>query len=162
MALARDYASLLNPLLARGAGYARALLRDRHNAEDAVQQAALRGFERFETFDRARSFKAWWFAILHNCCIDLLRQKRKIATQSLDGIDVPDSSAADGTEWERLDAALRRLAAPHQDILRLRYFADMSYRELAEALQVPLGTVMSRLHLARRALAERFHEEDMP
>ncbi|MBR1219700.1 sigma-70 family RNA polymerase sigma factor [Bradyrhizobium sp. U87765 SZCCT0131] len=161
MSSARDYASRLDPLLARGAGYARALLRDRHNAEDAVQQAALRGLERFDTFDRTRSFKAWWFAILHNCCIDLLRQKRRILTRSMDGIDLPDGSGTDQSAWERLDAALRRLAAPHQEILRLRYFGDMSYRELAEALQIPAGTVMSRLHLARKALAERFHEEDM-
>lgn len=151
---------MLDPLLAQAGGYARALLRDRHSAEDAVQQAALRGFEHFHSFDRARSFKAWWFAILHNCCIDLLRRKKTMPTQTLDGIDIADAREPDDVAWERLDAALRRLAAPHQEILRLRYFGDMSYRELAETLDIPQGTVMSRLHLARKALAERFHDED--
>jgi RNA polymerase sigma-70 factor (ECF subfamily) len=125
-----------------------------------VQQAALRGLEGFGRFDRARSFKAWWFAILRNCCIDLLRRSKAFPIESLDGIDVPGAEEAEPPEWQRLDAALRRLPGQQQDILRLRYFGEMSYRELAEALDIPQGTVMSRLHVARRALAAQFREED--
>ena len=148
----RQYAVLLKPLLTQAAGYARSILRNRDDAEDAVQQAALRGFERIHTFDENRAFKGWWFAILRNCCVDLMRRSKSAATQSLDGIDLPASSSPDTSDWERLNSAMSRLSEDHREILRLRYFADLNYRELAETLDVPQGTVMSRLHLARKAL----------
>jgi RNA polymerase sigma-70 factor, ECF subfamily len=147
----RQYAVLLEPLLVP-AGYARSILRNRHDAEDAVQQAALRGFERIGTFDESRPFKGWWFAILRNCCIDMMRRSMPVTTQSLDGVDLPVPSPADSFDWEQLNSAMCRLSEDHREILRLRYFADLSYRDLAESLGIPQGTVMSRLHLARKAL----------
>lgn len=144
---------MLEPLLAHGAAYARSILRNRQDAEDAVQQAALRGLERFDSFDVARPFKGWWFAILRNCCIDGLRIRKAKHAQSLNDYDPPDPSTADVEDWEQLSMAMDQLSKDHYEILRLRYFADLSYRELAEALTIPLGTVMSRLHLARKALA---------
>lgn len=155
----REYARLLRPLLPQAAGFARSMLRNRHDAEDAVQQAALRGLERLATFDTARPFKGWWFAILRNCCIDALRARRAGAAASLEDYDPPAAAASEGEGWDGLSEALSRLDASQRDILRLRYFAGLSYRELAEALSIPLGTVMSRLHLARKALAEVAAEE---
>lgn len=148
----RRYAVLLEPLLAQAAGYARSILRNRDDAEDAVQQAALRAFERIHTFDESRPFKGWWFAILRNCCVDLLRRSKSATTQSLEGIDLPSPPPPDTSDWEQLNAAMARLSDDHREILRLRYFADLNYRELAETLGIPQGTVMSRLHLARSAL----------
>jgi RNA polymerase sigma-70 factor, ECF subfamily len=149
---ARAYAKALEPLLGQAAGYARAVLRNRQDAEDAVQEAAFRGWQRFDTFDAGRSFKGWWFAILRNCCIDMLRRSRAAATEPLEdrmASHVPDESG----DWERLAAGIAAISADHREILRLRYFGEMSYTELAEALGIPPGTVMSRLHLARKALA---------
>jgi RNA polymerase sigma-70 factor, ECF subfamily len=148
----RQYAVLLEPLLTQAAGYARSILRNRDDAEDAVQQAALRGFERIHTFDENRPFKGWWFAILRNCCVDLMRRAKSGAMQGLEGIDLPTSPPPDISDWEQLSSAMSRLSEDHREILRLRYFADLNYRELAETLDVPQGTVMSRLHLARKAL----------
>lgn len=155
----RDYARLLGPLLAPAAGYARSILRDRGDAEDAVQQAALRGLERLATFDTTRPFKGWWFAILRNCCIDALRARRTGQISSLEGYDPPAPSCSDREDWERLSTAMNRLKTDQRTILQLRYFAGLSYRELAEALAIPQGTVMSRLHLARKALARIAAEE---
>jgi RNA polymerase sigma-70 factor (ECF subfamily) len=155
----RDYGRLLRPMLVQAAGYARAILRNRHDAEDAVQQAALRGLERLDPFDEPRPFKGWWFAILRNCCIDVLRTRRAADTCSLDDKDVPDSGSAGSPDWESLSQAIERLSAEHREILRLRYFGGLSYRELAETLSIPQGTVMSRLHLARKALAAAAKEE---
>jgi RNA polymerase sigma-70 factor (ECF subfamily) len=155
-----EYVHLLRPLLGQAAGYARALLRDRHDAEDAVQQAALRGFEGFGGFDSARPFRGWWFAILRNCCVDLLRRSKAGRTERLDNVDPPRAPVSDRSDWEQLDAALARLSLQHREILRLRYFGELSYRELAEALKIPEGTVMSRLHLARKALTEQFHKDE--
>ncbi|MEP0841964.1 MAG: RNA polymerase sigma factor [Phycisphaerae bacterium] len=154
-----EYWRLLEPWLARAAGYARSILRDRHAAEDAVQQAALRGFERFADFDAARPFKGWWFAILRNCCLDALRRSRVRAAIPLDGHE-PAAPVGPAPEWEALADGMERLSPEHREILRLRYFGELSYRELAEALAIPPGTVMSRLHLARHSLAEQLRKEE--
>lgn len=152
------YAQMLSPLLGRASAYARSILRDRHSAEDAVQQAALRGLEKLNTFDVTRPFKAWWFAILRNCCIDMLRSRKAFQEGDLQ-VDVPDSSSEE--DWSHLAAAMEQLSADHRDVLRLKYFADHSYDEIAETLRIPKGTVMSRLHLARKALAARMMSEDL-
>jgi len=154
------YARALDPLLGQAAGYARSLLRDRHDAEDAVQQAALRGLQRLESYDATRPFKGWWFAILRHCCIDIMRQTKARRSEPLDGNEPEQSSEEPSLQWWELDAAIAALSPAHQEILRLRYFGDLSYAELAETLGVPPGTIMSRLHLARKALSAQLHEDE--
>jgi RNA polymerase sigma-70 factor (ECF subfamily) len=154
-----EYGRLLEPLLSQAAGYACSILRDRHLAQDAVQQAALRGLEKICTFDESRPFKGWWFAILRNCCIDMLRELKASKTVSLEYVDPPATVPDDFSDWERLSACMLQLSADHREILLLKYFADLSYRELADALSIPQGTVMSRLHFARNALAYKMREE---
>jgi len=154
-----SYAAELRPLLAPAAGYARSILHDLHSAEDAVQQAALRGLERLATYDDSRSFRAWWFTLVHRCCIDLLRADRRNSQVIQNGTDdtTPDP-VPEFHDAERLIAAIGQLSQDHQDILRLKYFAELSYREIADSLAIPQGTVMSRLHLARNALAAILQE----
>ncbi len=152
MAPERQYALLLEPLLSQAAGYARSILRNRDDAADAVQQAALRGLERIRTFDESRPFKGWWFAILRHCCIDMIRSARAMHTEGLEDFDAAADAPPNFADWEQLSTAIGRLPEHHREILQLRYFADLSYRELAESLSIPQGTVMSRLHLARKAL----------
>lgn len=154
---AQDYARLLEPLLRQAGGYARSILRNRHDAEDAVQTAALRGLERLSSFDARRPFKGWWFAILHNCCIDKLRQAKRQPADQLD-TDIAEQSGETAPDWERLDRALALLHDGQREILRLRYFGELRYAEIAEVLDIPIGTVMSRLHAARLALSARFKE----
>lgn len=160
MADTGDYERALRPLLGQAGAYARAVLRNRSDAEDAVQQAALRGWERLGQYDATRSFKGWWFAILRNCCVDSLRRARTSRTQGLDGIDPPAPDGPEDFDWLRLAAGLARLSEPHREILQLKYFGELSYDEIAQTLDIPKGTVMSRLHLARKALAERASRED--
>jgi RNA polymerase sigma-70 factor (ECF subfamily) len=146
------FAELLTDLLPPATGYARSILRNKADAEDAVQQAALRGLKALADYDPSRSFKAWWFMILHHCCIDLLRTRRP--GEPFDPAAIAAKSPSQQTEdWEELSLAFDRLSPEHADILRLRYFSEMSYRDLAEALGIPRGTVMSRLHAARLRLA---------
>ncbi len=156
---ARAYERELRPLLAQAGAYARSLLRSRHDAEDAVQQAALRGWERISQYDPSRPFKSWWFAVLRNCCFDALR-RRPAPTVGLEGVDAPEPAANDRDDVALLEAALARLSLAHQDILRLRYHGGLNYDELAATLDIPKGTVMSRLHLARKALAEHMRETE--
>jgi len=149
---ASAYGRELKPLLGSAAGYARSLLGNRHDAEDAVQQAALRAWERIGQYDAMKPFRGWWFAILRNCCLDMLRARKVRRADSLDGVDPPDTREAEVFEWDKLDAGLGKLSAAHQEIMRLKYYGGLSYDDLAEALAIPKGTVMSRLHLARKML----------
>ena len=152
------YARLLAPLLGPASAYARLLMRNTADAQDAVQQAALRGWERIQQYDAARPFKGWWFAILRNCCFDMLRANRSRRNEPLDEfVHIPIESA--DPDLHSLDGALARLSAAHREILCMKYFADLTYDELAEALDVPRGTIMSRLHTARKALAAQLEEK---
>jgi len=162
--LRHEYQRCLEPLLARAAGYARSIVRDRDDAEDVVQDAALKGYRSLAQYDPARSFAGWWFSIVRNCCRDLLRRRRsRPAEISADAVDRPAHELAD-TQPERLYEALDRLSPAHREILRLRYFAECSYRQIADALDIPQGTVMSRLHAAREALAAHYRQltESLP
>lgn len=144
----------LRPLLHRSGGYAASLLGDRKDAEDAVQQAALQAWQRRAQFDGQRPFKAWWFAILRNCCMDELRRRQR-ASSFVGDHDVDLSAPADESVLDRvaLERAMEKLPEMQREVIQLRYFADLTYQELAQVLDIPTGTVMSRLHLARKALA---------
>jgi RNA polymerase sigma-70 factor (ECF subfamily) len=149
------YGQLLTPLLPRASGYARSLLGGRADAEDAVQQAALRGLERLHAYEPSRSFSGWWFTLLHHSCIDLLRARRR--TTTLEAAESATARTADGDgalAWDELARGLAALDPDHERILRLRYFGGLAYADLGEALGIPPGTVMSRLHAARQRLAE--------
>ena len=152
----------LRPLLGQAAAYARALLRDKHDAEDAVQQASLHAWERIHRYDATRPFKGWWFAVLRNCCVDIQRSRRQTApVENLEDVEPADERSIEISDWGTLESALARVSIAHREILRLKYFGELSYDELAEALSIPRGTVMSRLHLARKALAALVPKEDV-
>ena len=145
------YGRLLEPMLEQAAGYALSILRNRADAEDAVQQAALRGLERVSLYDPSRPFRGWWFTVLRHCCIDLLRSRR--AHVSLDRVDRDLARLGNTTAWQDVAEGLERLESQQAEILRLRYFGGLTYEELSQALTIPKGTVMSRLHYARKALS---------
>lgn len=149
----RHFEATVEPLLPRSAAFAHAQLGNRQDAEDAIQDAALRAYQRLGAYDPSRPFAGWWFAILRNCCHDILRRRQRMAACELHEVPQLDRPPLD--EQDALDQALAGLSAAHREILQLRYCGDCSYRDLALALDIPEGTVMSRLHAARRALAER-------
>lgn len=153
------YGRALAPLLDRSAAYARSRLGNRQDAEDAVQQAALQAWARIHQYDPARPFNGWWFAILRNCCIDLSRRRRAAGIVALDGIEPPLRAQEEPFDWTRLEQGLRSLSEDHEEVLRLRYYGGLTYDALADTLGIPKGTVMSRLHHARKALAERLNAE---
>ncbi len=150
-----EFRQLIEPLLERAGAYAFSIVRNREDAEDAVQNAALKAYNRLESFDRSRSFKGWWFAIIRNCCLDLLRKRRR-GPAAVDPSELPAGRGDERNileQRDRLSWALNQLSPAHREIIELRYFGDCSYRDIAEVLGIPEGTVMSRLHAARQALA---------
>lgn len=158
---ATHFETALRPLLSRSAGYAFAMLRERKEAEDAVQQAALRAWERRGQIDDERPFKAWWFGILRNHCLDRLRaRKRAPMSVALDRAELSEPADESALDRRALTAAMEQLPDGQRDVLRLRYFGEFSYQEISEILRIPSGTVMSRLHLARKALAQLIRTEN--
>ena len=133
------YSQHLRPLLAQAGTYARSLLRNNSDAADAVQLAALRGWERIGQFDSSRSFRGWWFAILRNCCLDMLRTRHTRRTEPLDSVDAISESTTERVDLRSLEAALARLSDAHREILRLKYFGDLKYDEIADALNIPVA-----------------------
>ena len=153
-----QFQQLLQPLLERAGGYAFSIVGNREDAEDAVQEAAVKAYRSLDRYDRSQSFKGWWFAIIRNCCLDLLRKRRaRPETGTVDPAGLPSAESAAWEAAERrseVGRAVNQLSREHREILRLRYYGDCSYAEIAAALAIPVGTVMSRLHAARQALAQ--------
>jgi RNA polymerase sigma-70 factor (ECF subfamily) len=139
---------------------ARYLLRDQHDAQDAVQDAVLRALRYFETY-RDGDARAWLLAIVRNCCLS--RHQRAKAEGTMisfsDDVDlVPDTHATDAlaiqqSERASLQRALAELPPEFREVIVLREVQGLSYREISDVVGVPIGTVMSRLARGRRRLA---------
>ena len=140
---------------------ARYLLRDEHDAQDAVQDAVLRALRYFETY-RDGDARAWLLAIVRNCCLTWHRRQRgDRATVPLLDIDVADigggretdARAIARSEREALQRAVAALPVEFREVIVLREVQELSYKEISAVVGVPIGTVMSRLARGRKRLA---------
>ncbi len=141
---------------------ARYLLRDQHDAQDAVQDAVLRALRYFETY-REGDARAWLLAIVRNCCLTRHRkaQVERANIAFVEDVDVvheaagraTDARAVEQSERAALQRALDGLPAEFREVIVLREVQGLSYREISDVVGVPIGTVMSRLARARRRLA---------
>jgi RNA polymerase sigma-70 factor, ECF subfamily len=132
--------------------YARALTGDRNAADDLVQDTLERAWVKLHLWRRGSDLRAWLFTIMHNVFVNQLRGRRAKPLVALDGeaLDVPDRAAqSDRLEVRDLDAAVRLLPDEQREVLLLVGLEELSYRETAAALGIPIGTVMSRLSRAR-------------
>jgi RNA polymerase sigma-70 factor (ECF subfamily) len=134
--------------------YARALVGERAGADDLVQDTVERGWEQLASWRPGSDMRAWLFSIMHNVQIDQGR-RRNVPTEQLDD-ETPEPSVPErisvGLELRDLDAALRLVPDDHREILLLVGLEDMRYEDVALALGIPVGTVMSRLSRAREKL----------
>jgi len=129
--------------------HATAILGNREDARDAVQEAFIDAFRALKDFDNSRPFYPWFYVLLRNRCYKLAARKRD--TESVDET-VLIASSLQSEEMLALENALLSLDVEDREIVTLKYFDGLSYNELAERLQIPKGTVMSRLFHARRKL----------
>jgi RNA polymerase sigma-70 factor (ECF subfamily) len=132
-------------------GHAVAILRNREDALDAVQEAFIDAFQSIERFDRTRKFYPWFYVLLRNRCFKTMAQKRPIDNFEETVILAPQASVSP-EESLALEAALAALSSEERELITLKYLDGLSYDELAERLEIPRGTVMSRLYYARKQL----------
>lgn len=132
-------------------GHAAAILRHREDAQDAVQESFIDAYRSLKDFDTTRRFYPWFYVMLRNRCYKIASKKKE--TESIDDVEIlATRSGLDDEERLVLENALKTLSDEFREIITLKYLDGLSYEELAEHLEIPRGTVMSRLFHARRKL----------
>ena len=145
---------------ARALAVAEAMLGDADDAADTVQEAFVRAYRGLRSLREGSDFGPWFRTIVRNLCRDRLRGPgRRRADWSVETMDHnvwTEPAGAEALEREQLAAAVRAalatLPGDHREILVLKEMEEMRYAEIAQALDIPPGTVASRLHHARAAL----------
>ena len=131
-------------------------------AEDAAQETFLKAYTRLNTYDSERKFSSWLLAIASHHCIDRLRQRR-LGWLSLDELPPwrwlssssrPEEVVIRGEERDEVRQLLRQLPPHYRAAVILRYWHDLSYQDIAEAMETTESAVKSTLHRARRMLAQ--------
>ncbi len=150
------------PLFGSLTNFARWLTRSREEAEDLVQETYARALRGFSGYTPGTSIRAWMFRILKNAFLSSRTSAHARATVPLGEEDPPDE--AEGCEAtpetlllardrrERVRAAIEALHPAHREVVLLRDVEGFSYQEIADALSIPVGTVMSRLARARQVI----------
>jgi len=136
-------------------GTAYRMTRNAHDAEDLVQETFLRAYRGFHRFEPGTNIRAWLFTILHRVRTDAFRRAgRSPRTTELtdDGPAVPAPQEALASGGEVIERALAALPEAYRVAVILRDVEDLSYDEIARVLDVPIGTVMSRIHRGRGLL----------
>jgi RNA polymerase sigma-70 factor (ECF subfamily) len=146
----RDQVVAVIPRLRR---YARALAGDSGAADDLVQDTLERALGKFHLWEPGTDLRAWLFAIMHNVYVNQIRRRRESTSFDAKTMDKPVRPSHDGALAVRdLQRGLERLPTEQREVLLLVVLEDMSYQEVARTLEVPIGTVMSRLSRARDKL----------
>jgi len=145
--------------------HAYALLGNPDDAADACQESFARAFAAIPRLEKLSGFYPWFYRILRNCCLNLLSRRKtsseyiRINLQNEDGVaEVSDPSnlLQAHEDQQAVWRALQGLKPSLKEILILKYFRGSRYEEISEILDIPRGTVMSRLYQARRAFRDRF------
>ena len=169
----RAFKMLVERYQKRAFGIAYGMLRNRDDAMDASQEAFVRVYRNLDSFKGDSSFYTWFYRIVVNVCIDHCRKHGKVRKLEYDetyrrrdeaevGRNVsgntrdmrPDVSLAQSEVGDAIKGALEKLSDNHRTIIVLREIEGMSYEEIAEATGCHIGTVMSRLHHARKNLQQ--------
>src|SRR5581483_8619235 len=141
---------------------ARWLTRNTQDAEDVVQEACLRAYKYFHGF-HGGNIKSWLLTIVRNTCYTWLQQNRahdantvsddELITVESKDID-PETMLIQNANKETLQKALESLPVEYREVVILRELEDLSYKEIADVADLPIGTVMSRLARARKRLQQ--------
>jgi len=126
-----------------------------HNHQDALdisQDAFVRAFRKIKRFDTQRPFFPWFYRILKNLCIDHYKHRRRLNEVPLEDVRILKAQEEDREMKKALWKGIDALPPEQKEIIVLRYFQQLSCREIAEVLGKPIGTVMSSLYYAKKRL----------
>lgn len=136
------------------------ILKDWQEAIDVTQEVFIRAMRETRFFDEGFKMKAWLYRVTSNLCFNMVRDRKRRAA-ILETVPRPSSDEAHqadfvfhGEQQAKILGAMEELSENHRKILMLRYYSDLSYAEISDALGIKLGTVMSRLSRAKTQLME--------
>jgi RNA polymerase sigma-70 factor (ECF subfamily) len=161
-----EFEKLVNANMKRAYFTALGIVGSHDAAMDLSQEAFIRVFRNFNKYDRSKNFFTWYYRILKNLCLNYIRDNKAAMEKDFliylkdkaSSLDVFESFESKEMK-QKLEEALFKLDIEDREIIIMKEFEDLSYNEIAEALDIPKGTVMSRLFYARKRLAERLRKE---
>jgi RNA polymerase sigma-70 factor (ECF subfamily) len=134
-------------------------LNDKEDALDAMEDMIVILYENIHKLKKEEAFFCWSKTILVNCCKKTLRQRKKIVRLE-DMDEIPYQGDIEQKDNKIvLDKYLSHLAQNHQEVIKLRYLLDLEYKDIADLLKLPIGTIKSRLHYGMSQLQEKFGGE---
>ncbi len=141
---------------------------DAHLAEDAAQEAFIKGWLHLPSYDPHSPLRNWLYKIAVNAALDALRREAKVSPADLDELALttnepdPETAAILAERKHLVQRAVMALPPSSRAVLVLREYEGFSYQEIASALEIPIGTVMSRLNFARHRLREILAPQFLP
>jgi len=146
------------------------IVRDRSLAQDLAQDAFVRAWQKIASYDSSRPFRSWMFKIAHNLAIDELRRRRldvvPLEEPEREGEDLlgrledpaglgPGERLDQERALEQLESALGTLRPSYREVILLRFREGLAYEEIADVMDLPLGTVKTHIYRARKELVEK-------
>ncbi|MEG9298630.1 RNA polymerase sigma factor SigW [Mangrovibacillus sp. Mu-81] len=146
------------------------MLGNRHEAEDISQEAFIRAYVNIETFNQKRKFSTWLFRIATNLCIDRIRKKKPdyyldaevagtdgltMYSQVAADVKMPEDEVENMELQETIQKEISKLPEKYRSVIVLKYIEELPLQEISEILDMPLGTVKTRVHRGREALRKQ-------
>jgi RNA polymerase sigma-70 factor (ECF subfamily) len=146
------------------------MLGNKHEAEDIAQEAFVRAFINIHTFDTNRKFSTWLYRIGTNLCIDRIRKKKpdyyldaevagteglNMYSQIASKEELPEQEVLKMEMQDRVQYEISRLPDKYRAVIVLKYMEDLPLQEISDILEMPLGTVKTRIHRGREALRKQ-------
>lgn len=132
------------------------------SAVELSQQAFIRAFRNYKSFEKNKKFFTWYYKILKNLCLNFIRDSKKNVNESfLENEDLasfknnPEFLLEQKELQDKVQEAILNLSESEREIIILKEFQNISYKEISDLMGIPIGTVMSKLFYARKRLAEK-------
>ncbi len=135
---------------------------DTNDALDLSQTAFIKAYRSLPGFDQKKPFLPWFYRILRNLCFNFMKRKKSISIIPLEKVKEPYLALKKRNYQEErgeiVGKAISSLPYPEREVILLKYFQEYSYKEMAEIVSCPIGTIMSRLYYARKKLKENLEK----